>query len=138
MAKVSGRKPYYMQPQKTAGIPVLVFRGLIVSLLVSLISIVFLTVITLISDSVFLEEYNQYVMIAVAMLSIFTGSAFATRKAQSKALLIGAAVGCVYILLSVGIGLELSNDAIAVSVLVNKFLAGIAAGALGGIAGINL
>lgn len=138
MAKVTGRKRYGIQPQKAAGIAMPVFQGLVVSLLVSVLSIVFLSFITLTSDSTFVEVYLKYIMVAVTMVSIFIGSAFATSKVESRALLVGMAVGCIYVLLSVGIGLEITNDSITFPALVNKFLAGLAAGALGGVIGVNL
>jgi len=138
VAKVTGRKRYGTQPQRAAGIAVPVFQGLVVSLVVSVISVVFLSFITLTSDSTFVEAYLKYIMVAVTMVSIFIGSAFATSKVESRALLVGMAVGCIYVLISVGIGLEITNDSITWPVLANKFLAGLAAGALGGVIGVNL
>jgi len=121
VAKVAGRRRYNAQPPKGSGvvIPVLSF-------------------LTLTSESSFLEHYMQYVMVAVTMGSIFIGSAFATRKVESKALIVGMAVGCIYVLISVGIGMEITNESITLLILANKFIAGIAAGALGGIIGVNL
>lgn len=138
MAKVTGRRRYNSQPQKVSGVAVSIFRGLIVSLVVSFISIIILSFITLTTESTVLERYMNYVMVAVTMLSIFIGSAYATSKTESKALIIGMAVGCVYVLISIGLGMEIANESITLLTMVNKFAAGIAAGALGGIIGINL
>ncbi|MEG6586032.1 TIGR04086 family membrane protein [Dendrosporobacter sp. 1207_IL3150] len=138
MAKVTGRRRYNSQPQKVSGVAVSIFRGLIVSLVVSFISIIILSFITLTTESTVLERYMNYVMVAVTMLSIFIGSAYATSKTESKALIIGMAIGCVYVLISVGLGMEIANESITLLTMVNKFAAGIAAGALGGIIGINL
>jgi putative membrane protein (TIGR04086 family) len=118
--------------------PVLVFKGIMVSLLVSLICTLFLSLISLVTESLFLDNYMKYIMVAVSVASIFIGSAYAAQKAGSGGLVIGVAVGIIYVLISVGIGLEMSNDSTTVFVLINKFLAGIAAGALGGLVGVNL
>jgi len=138
VAKVAGRRRYNAQPPKGSGVVIPVFQGLLVSFIVSIISIIFLSFLTLTSESSFLEHYMQYVMVAVTMGSIFIGSAFATSKVESKALIVGMAVGCIYVLISVGIGMEITNESITLLILANKFIAGIAAGALGGIIGVNL
>jgi len=138
VAKVTGRKRYNAQPQKVSGMAIPIFRGVTVSLFVSVISIIFLSLISLTSESTFLDRYMQYVMVAVTMLSIFIGSAFATHRAESKGLIIGIAVGFIYVLISVGLGMKISQESITLLVLANKFMAGIASGALGGLVGVNL
>ncbi len=138
MAKVTGRRGYSAQPKKVSGVVIPIFQGLLASFVVSIISIVFLSFLTLSSESTLLENYLQYVIVAVTMGSIFIGSAFATKRVESRALIIGMAVGCIYVLFSVGIGMELANESISWLVLANKFIAGLAAGALGGIVGVNL
>jgi putative membrane protein (TIGR04086 family) len=117
---------------------VLIFKGILVSLAVSLVCILFLSLVSLATESVFIENYLRYVMVGVTVVSIFVGSAYAAQRAGSAGLIIGMAVGIVYVLVSIGVGLEMSSDSVSFLVLGNKFLAGIAAGALGGLVGVNL
>ncbi|MPN12485.1 hypothetical protein SDC9_159803 [bioreactor metagenome] len=80
----------------------------------------------------------QYIMVGVTMVSIFVGSVYATQKSESKGLIIGMAIGFIYVLCSIGIGLEITHEPVVLLVLVNKCIAGLAAGALGGLVGVNL
>ncbi|HEY3425968.1 MAG TPA: TIGR04086 family membrane protein [Negativicutes bacterium] len=138
MAKINKRTRLSKQPEKVIGAPILIFRGVLVSLTVSLVCIIFLSLISLASESMFIDHYLQYIMVAVTMISIFVGSVRATQRSESKGLLIGVAIGIIYVLISIGIGMELGPDSLATLVLANKFMAGIAAGALGGLVGVNL
>lgn len=113
-------------------------KGVLVSLLVSLVAIIFLSVVSLATESMFIDTYLRYIMVGVTVASIFLGSAYAARAAGGAGLLIGVAVGLVYVLISVGVGLEMSQESLSLLVLANKLLAGIAAGALGGLVGVNL
>lgn len=108
------------------------------SLFVSVICTLLLSLVSLIAENLRLDHYVQYIMVAITMLSIFIGSAFATQKAASMGLILGMTIGVVYVLLSVAIGMKLSHETISLLVLANKLAAGIAAGALGGLVGINL
>lgn len=138
MARVNRRGRFNAQPQKTPGMAVLIFKGILVSLAVSLVCILFLSLVSLATESVFIENYLRYIMVGVTVASIFVGSAYAAQRAGSAGLMIGMAVGIVYVLVSIGVGLEMSSDSVSFLVLGNKFLAGIAAGALGGLVGVNL
>lgn len=138
MAKVTRRTRTGAQPQKGPGTMMAVGKGVLVSLMVSLVAIIFLSVVSLATESLFVENYLRYIMVAVTMASIFIGSAYAAQKAGGGGLLIGVAVGVVYVLISVGVGLEMGGEPVSLLVLANKFLAGIAAGALGGMVGVNL
>jgi len=80
----------------------------------------------------------QYILVGVSLTSIFIGSAYATQKAQTMGLIIGMTVGIIYVLVSLGIGVELNNDTLSIFVVANKIVAGLAAGALGGLVGVNL
>lgn len=138
MAKVSKRSHFSAQPKKVPGVAVLMFKGILVSLAVSLVCIFFLALAGLATETLFVDNYVRYIMVGVTMVSIFIGSAYAAQRAGSAGLLIGMAVGVVYVLISLAIGLEMSQDSVSIFVLSSKFLAGIAAGALGGLVGVNL
>jgi len=116
----------------------LIIRGTCISFIFSLLSVLLLAIFTLVSDSEYLEAYLEYIMVAISIGSIFLGSVLATQKAEAKGLLIGMSVGILYVGISVLIGMELNNDAATTLVLLNKLLAGVAAGALGGLVGVNL
>lgn len=124
--------------KKTTSLLSLIIRGTCISFIFSLLSVLLLAVFTLVSDSEYLESYLEYIMVAISIGSIFLGSVLATQKAEAKGLLIGISIGILYVSISVLIGMELNNDAATALVLLNKLLAGIAAGALGGLVGVNL
>lgn len=113
-------------------------KGVLVSLTVSLVAIVFLSVVSLATESLFIDNYLRYIMVGVTVASIFIGSAYAAQRAGGFGLLVGMAVGLVYVLISIGVGLETTPEPVSLLVLANKFFAGLAAGALGGLVGINL
>lgn len=138
MSKRTDRTRFNSKPPKVAGTAVLIFRGLFVSLIAALLWTLFLSVISLVTDSTYVDDYIQYIMVGVTMMSIFIGSVYATQQAASKGLIIGMLIGIIYVLVSVGIGMEISNESVGLFVLLNKFVAGIAAGILGGLVGVNL
>lgn len=138
MAKVSRRLRTPPKVQKDPGAAVLIFKGLIASLLLSIAFALFLSLVSLITEDTYIDRYMQYIMVAVTMLSIFIGSVYATQKAESRGLIIGMAIGVVYVLVSIGLGMKLSHEPIVTLVIIYKFIAGIAAGALGGLIGVNL
>lgn len=138
MNKISRRLRSNTQPPRSDGTAVLIFKGVITSVAVSVFCILFLSLISLTSDSSFIDAYMQYILVGVSLTSIFIGSAYATQKAQTMGLIIGMMVGIIYILVSLGIGVELNNDTLSIFVVANKIVAGLAAGALGGLVGVNL
>lgn len=138
MAKLSRRAKNYPQTPRNTNMPMAVFKGVAVSIAVSLFCAVCLSLISLLSDSRFIDSYIEYIMVAVTMTSIFTGSMYAAKQVAGKGLLIGCAVGVIYVLFSVGIGLELGQSQVSWLMLGNKFAAGSLAGALGGFIGVNL
>lgn len=138
MAKLTRRTRYNAQPQNVPGMAGLILRGVLVSLAVSLIGVIFLSLVSLATDSLIVDNYMRYIMVGVTVISIFLGSAYAGQKARSGGLVLGVAIGVIYVLISIAFGLEMSQDSISWLVLGNKFLAGIAAGALGGLVGVNL
>lgn len=138
MAKVTRRTRFGVQPQKVPGAVTAIGKGVVVSLVVSLVAIIFLSVVSLATENLFIENYLRYIMVGVTVASIFIGSAYAAQRAGGAGLLVGMAVGVIYVLISVGVGLETTPEPVSLLVLVNKFFAGIAAGALGGLVGVNL
>jgi putative membrane protein (TIGR04086 family) len=138
VAKVTRRTRVSVQTQKVPGAAMAIGAGVLVSLMVSLVAITFLSVVSLATESLFVENYLRYIMVAVTVTSIFLGSAFAAQRAGGAGLLVGMAVGLMYVLISVGVGLEMTQEPVSLLVLANKAFAGIAAGALGGLVGVNL
>lgn len=138
MAKISRRTKNYPPTPRNVNLPAAIFKGVAVSIVISLICAVCLSIMSLISDNRFIDSYLEYIMVAVTMTSIFIGSVYATKQTAAKGLIIGCAVGIIYVLFSVGIGLELGQEQVSWLMLVNKFAAGSLAGALGGFIGVNL
>lgn len=138
MAKTSRRTRNYTQAPRSTNLPLAIFKGVAVSICVSLTCAVFLSMVSLVSDSKFIDAYLEYIMVAVTMTSIFIGSVYAAKQTASKGLIIGCAVGMIYVLASVGVGLELGRESISWLMLGNKFAAGSLAGALGGFIGVNI
>lgn len=138
MAKVSRRTRFNAQPPKKVGATVLILQGVLVSISVSLVCVVSLALISLASENNSVENSLNYIMIGVTLISIFIGSVYATQKAQTMGLVIGVAVGAIYVLAALAIGIELTPDTLSLLVVANKLAAGMAAGALGGMVGVNL
>lgn len=138
MTKLMKRARTVTKQQAAIGIPSVIVRGLFVSLGLSVMLTVLLSVFTLLVENAFIDSYLNYIMVAITLVSIFTGSVYAAHKAGCKGLLVGASIGVVYVLISVGIGMEINNETISLLVLANKFAAGTAVGALGGLLGVNL
>jgi len=138
VSKRIDRTRFNTKPPKVSGTAVLILKGVLVSLIVALVFTLFLSVISLVTDNTYVDFYIQYIMVGVTMISIFIGSAYATQQASSKGLLIGMFIGVIYVLLSVGLGMEISHESVSILVLTNKFVAGIGAGILGGLVGVNL
>jgi len=138
VSKRIGSTRFNTKPSRVSGTAVLILRGVLVSLIVSLACTLFLSVISLVTENTYIDSYIQYIMVGVNMISIFIGSIYATQQIAAKGLLIGMFVGLIYVLLSAGFGMEIIHQYISLSVLANKFVAGVAAGILGGLVGVNL
>lgn len=138
MAKAAKFRKGSMPPVRTAGTALSVIMGFIVSLCISLLFIALLSLINVISDTFYIDKYLQYLMVAVNMLSIFIGSVYAAQRVHTRVLLTGMAVGFLYVFFSVGVGMTMSGETISLSLLAGKLMTGLAAGALGGLVGVNL
>lgn len=138
MTKVARHSRYAAQPRKATGPAVVICKGVLVSLAVSLFAVLLLSCISLVSDGSLIEDYLRYIMVGITVVSIFCGSAFAAQRMGSCGLLIGVAVGLIYVLISLAFGMEIAQDIVTLPVMATKFAAGMAAGALGGLVGVNL
>jgi putative membrane protein (TIGR04086 family) len=138
MAKTSYRTKSNPKKPENTNIPLIIFKGVAVSIAISLFFALCLSVVSLLSEERFIDNYLEYIMVAVTMISIFAGSVYATKQTAAKGLLIGCAVGAVYVLFSIGVSLEFSHEQVSWLMLANKFAAGSLAGALGGFIGVNL
>ena len=137
MSKRIGKTRFNTTP-KGPGTAILIGKGVFVSIITSLVCTFFLSLISLVTENTYIDNYMQYVMVGVTLVSIFIGSVYATQQAESKGLIIGILIGLIYVLISVGIGMEISRESISLLVLANKFMAGVAVGILGGLVGVNL
>ncbi|AIF51903.1 TIGR04086 family membrane protein [Pelosinus sp. UFO1] len=137
MSKYVRRTRFNTTPQGP-GMASLIVKGVFVSIITSLVCTLFLSLVSLVTENTYIDNYMQYVMVGVTMVSIFIGSVYATQKASSRGMVIGIMIGFIYVLISVGIGMEMSQESISPFVLANKVMAGIAVGILGGIVGVNL
>jgi len=138
VSKPTSRTRFTNKSPKVSGTAMLICRGAFVSILVSFVCILFLSLISLFTENTYVDHYVQYIMVGVTMVSIFIGSVYATKQSESKGLIIGMFIGVVYILISIGCGMEITHEYVSVLSLANKFLAGMAAGILGALLGVNL
>ncbi|MDU2065645.1 MAG: TIGR04086 family membrane protein [Sporomusaceae bacterium] len=113
-------------------------RGILMSLLVSFTAILIVSLGLLLTDSMFVEQHVSGVMAAITLMSIFLGSLYGAFIKKSKGLLLGIFIGFFYVSISLACGFYLSGDSPSVLLLLNKYAAGLAAGALGGLLGITL
>lgn len=126
------------QEQNTVNLAITLCKGVAVSFFISLTLIMILAFIRTVMENDFATEYMQYIMVAITMISIFVASLYAGCQAKSKGFIIGCCIGIIYVLISIGIGMKSGQDSITFFAFVNKLFAGAAAGALGGMLGINL
>lgn len=138
MAKPVRKRTTIRLPRKVPKLVVLIIAGVMMSLAISVVAVIFLSVFFLVSESSFVERNLQYVIVGITMTSIFIGSVYATFKVESKGLIVGLIIGLCYVSASILIGLYVAQDNLSIWVLLNKYLAGIAAGGLGGLVGVNL
>lgn len=128
----------YGSPTVQTGILRYILHGLGVSIISTLVFSLFLSFASMATASVRVEEYMSYVVVGVTVTSIFIGSIYAAQKAGSRGLIIGVAIGAIYVFVSIALGMKVSGETITLAMFTNKFLAGVAAGALGGTVGVNL
>lgn len=138
MAKSSRYTRPIVQPHRQSSIFLLILKGAVVSVVISTFCIALLALLALISENSSIESYSQYILVAISLISIFLGSVWATKEIGSKGLIIGMSVGVVYVLISLVIGMELNQETLSILMVANKLGAGLAAGALGGLVGVNL
>ncbi len=138
MAKLVRNQSTALASRKIPQWVALIIAGVIMSLAISVFAVVFLSVFLLIAESSFIEYHLQYVIVGITMASIFIGSVYATYKVESKGLIMGIIIGFCYVSLSIIISVYVTQDSLSIWTTLNKYMAGIAAGALGGLVGVNL
>ncbi len=138
MRKTKGSAKYDFNKNNLPALPVIIFQGVVVSLGISIVCVLLFSLFSLLTDNQLVDKYIHYLMVGSMLISIFLGSLFATQKVKAKGLIIGIGVGLIYVLISVGLGMEVTNDQVNFLALVNKMLAGAAVGTLGGLIGVNL
>lgn len=115
-----------------------IVRGLLVSIVFTLTALFLLSLILLEREQPFSATKLQYIMIAITLSSVFTGSFLAARYSQYKGLIIGLWIGFFYAFLSITIGKAMTQEELSTLFIFNKVFASILAGALGGLVGVNL
>lgn len=138
MTKPCKKKSSIRLPRKVPKLVALIIAGVMMSLAISAFAVAFLSAFFLVSESSFVERNLQYVIVGITMISIFLGSVYATFKIESKGLIVGFIIGLCYVSVTILVGFYLAQDNLSIWVLLNKYLAGIAAGGLGGLVGVNL
>ncbi len=138
MSKRIDRTRFHTKAPKVSGLLMVILRGVLVSFSFSLTCILVLAVISLLTENTYVDDYIQYIMVGVTMMSVFVGSVYAANRAASKGMLIGILIGMIYVVFSVVIGMEINQGSISLFLLANKLVAGIAVGILGGLVGVNL
>ena len=63
MSKCIDRTRFNTKPPKVSGTVLLIFRGVMVSLIVALVCTLFLSVISLVTDNTYVDYYIQYINI---------------------------------------------------------------------------
>lgn len=138
MAKPVRNHPAFHLPRKVPKRIALIVAGVMMSLAISVLAVIFLSVYFLLLESSIIERNLQYVIVGITMLSIFIGSVYATFKMEANGLIVGLIIGFCYVSVSILIGLYVAQDNLSIWVILNKYLAGMAAGGLGGLVGVNL
>lgn len=138
MSKRIDRTRLHTKTPKVSGTAMLIFKGVLVSFSFSIACVVLLAVISSVSENTYVDDYIQYIMVGVTMVSIFVGSAHAAHHAAAKGMIIGILIGVIYVLFSIGIGMEINGATISLFMMANKLVAGIAVGILGSLVGVNL
>jgi putative membrane protein (TIGR04086 family) len=138
VAKYTGRARFNARPPQEPGMMLCVIKGVFTGLFITLVCAACLSLIGLVTEDIFIDAYMQYLMVAITLMSIFIGSLFAAKCASSKGLIVGGLVGIVYVLLAAGIGMHLGHETLSLLIVANKLAAGVAAGMLGGLIGVNL
>lgn len=139
MKRSSSNKPSKNQPSYS--IIRKIFAGVLYSIILSITLSAILAVIYLNSNSIineFIDRFTAYIVFAISLISIFCSSILIVRKNHSKTLIIGLAIGGLYTIFISVIGYQFFHDSFVFSVFANKFLAGVAAGGLGSLVGVNL
>lgn len=137
MAKIT-RHTRATQPPSVQNIFVRIAKGILVSIVVSICCLILVSVVTLFTENNYIETHIQYIMVAITLISIFIGSVWATRHTESMGLIVGMIVGLLYVLFSMIISYALNQDSIIFLIVISKILAGLGAGAMGGLVGVNL
>lgn len=84
MSKRIDRTRLHTKTPKVSGTAMLIFKGVLVSFSFSIACVVLLAVISLVSENTYVDDYIQYIMVGVTMLSIFVGSACCSSRCGKR------------------------------------------------------
>ena len=136
--KKYAKRPRTRQKQESRiGLQLSIFRGLILSLLISIAGVLMCAGIITISGNNVGENYLYYGMCFLVIISILLGSTYAASKAKNLQLVTGIVIGLVYMVVSLLIGLDYWQN-LQLSVMVVKILLGMGVGAVGSWVGAKL
>lgn len=138
MTKYTLRARFASRAPKKIKIITWIIRGIFISSIVALGLTVVLSAITLLLETDYIDLYIKYIMVAVTLFSVFTGSMYAANRAQTKGLIVGGCVGLIYAMIFIVIGSSWNREELLLFIILNKMAASVAAGLLGGLIGVNL
>ena len=112
-----------------------ILKGLIISLLITLISIFIFSIILTYSNMS--EKIIPIVIIILTFISILIGTIIVVRKIKKKGMLNGAIIGGTYVILLYLISSLLNTGFAFNTYTILMIIAGIVSGIIGGIIGVN-
>lgn len=112
-----------------------ILKGLIISLLITLISIFIFSIILTYSNMS--EKIIPIVIIILTFISILIGTIIVVRKIKKKGMLNGAVIGGTYVILLYLISSLLNTGFAFNTYTILMIIAGIVSGIIGGIIGVN-
>lgn len=128
----------YQEPSGPDHFILFIAKGSAISVVASLLFSVFLTIINLVTDLAVIERSMPYILLGTTVCSVFIGSAYAGRQAQSRGMLIGVGVAMAYVLVTAIFAMQISAETLDITAFVQKTAVITAIGAIGGIVGTNL
>lgn len=121
--------------EKNNSILIKIFKGLIISFLVTLITIFIFSIILTYTD--ISENIVPTVIIVLSFVSILVGTIISMKKTSKNGLINGAIIGGTYVVLLYIISSSLNTGFVLNSYTVGMIISGIISGVIGGIIAVN-
>lgn len=124
-----------IQVERSNGISLKIFKGLVISFIVTLVTIfVFSVILTYTNVS---ENIIPIVIVVLNFVSILVGTIISMRKTSKNGLINGAIIGGAYVILLYIISSSLNTGFALNGYTIGMAIGGIIAGIVGGIIGVN-